>query len=68
MSSANPVGTIAFILDEEALLVRVNKGEFKYFISKIKQDLMTTSRFIYIGWQYIAVRIESLIKTREHIL
>lgn len=26
MSSSNPVGTIAFILDEEALLVRVNKG------------------------------------------
>lgn len=26
MSSAHPVGTIAFILDEEALLVRVNKG------------------------------------------
>lgn len=26
MSSTNPVGTIAFILDEEALLVRVNKG------------------------------------------
>lgn len=26
MSGSNPVGTIAFILDEEALLVRVNKG------------------------------------------
>lgn len=26
MSGTNPVGTIAFILDEEALLVRVNKG------------------------------------------
>lgn len=26
MSSTNPVGTIAFILDEEAILVRVNKG------------------------------------------
>lgn len=26
MSSTSPVGTIAFILDEEALLVRVNKG------------------------------------------
>lgn len=26
MSANNPVGTLAFILDEEALLVRVNKG------------------------------------------
>lgn len=26
MSATSPVGTIAFILDEEALLVRVNKG------------------------------------------
>lgn len=26
MSSTSPVGTIAFILDEEAILVRVNKG------------------------------------------
>ena len=26
MSSTSPVGTIAYIIDEEALLVRVNKG------------------------------------------
>lgn len=26
MSSTTPVGTIAYIIDEEALLVRVNKG------------------------------------------
>lgn len=26
MSSLSPVGTIAYIIDEEALLVRVNKG------------------------------------------
>lgn len=26
MSSMNPVGTIAYVIDEEALLVRVNKG------------------------------------------
>jgi collagen type XVIII alpha len=26
MSANNPVGTMAWILDEEALLVRVNKG------------------------------------------
>jgi collagen type XVIII alpha len=26
MSSVSPVGTIAYIIDEEALLVRVNKG------------------------------------------
>lgn len=49
MSSANPVGTIAFILDEEALLVRVNKGEFVNFILKIAQDLIKTSHFIQVG-------------------
>ena len=26
MSSTSPVGTIAYIIDEEAVLVRVNKG------------------------------------------
>ena len=36
MSSANPVGTIAFILDEEAILVRVNKG-WQYIAVKKQQ-------------------------------
>lgn len=40
MSAVSPVGTIAYIIDEEALLVRVNKGwqyiavSFHYIIRK----------------------------------
>lgn len=36
MSGASPVGTLAYIIDEEALLVRVNSGWQYIAVSKIK--------------------------------
>lgn len=56
MSSTNPVGTIAFILDEEALLVRVNKG-WQYIAVRtqiifIAKGLLNQNPFL--AWYFIA--------------
>lgn len=43
MSVGSPVGTIAYIIDEEALLVRVNKG-WQYIAVSIA-DIFHTQSF-----------------------
>lgn len=39
MSASNPLGTLAFILDEEALLVRVSKG-WQYIAVSLEKLLL----------------------------
>lgn len=46
MSVGSPVGTIAYIIDEEALLVRVNKG-WQYIAVSIA-DIFHTQSFNWI--------------------
>jgi hypothetical protein len=44
MSSVSPVGTIAYIIDEEALLVRVNNG-WQYIAVSCAILFLTVSLF-----------------------
>lgn len=52
MSAVSPVGTIAYIIDEEAVLVRVNKG-WQYiavstFLSSLIYIILSKKKYIYI--------------------
>ena len=64
----NPVGTLAYVIDEEAVLVRVNKG-WQYIAVSIKLNI---AGYISLGWSlYVVHNILTVIfsiKKKENVL
>lgn len=67
-SLMNPVGTLAYVIDEEAVLVRVNKG-WQYIAVSIKLNI---AGYISLGWSlYVVHNILTVIfsiKKKENVL
>lgn len=54
MSSTSPVGTLAYIIDEEALLVRVNKGWQYIAVSTPSTFPLEQPIHILLTWSVVA--------------